>query len=60
MIADADTYVLSCGDAAIWNEVKVQRFLLPDRVHHHQSLNRKIQSQASLYPKEKYVQRKEK
>lgn len=36
------TYVVSSGDATIWNKVEVQRFLLPYRVHHHQCLNRKI------------------
>lgn len=33
------TYVVSCGDASIWNQVKVQRLFLPDGLHYHQGLN---------------------
>lgn len=55
-----DTYVVSCGDAAVWNEVQVQRFLLPDGVHHHQCLLRKIRSQVLLYPRVNHIHRQSK
>ena len=50
------TYVVSCGDAAVWNEVQVQRLLLPDGIHHHQCLHRKIRSQVLIYPRVNHIQ----
>lgn len=47
-LVQIDTDVVACGYAAVRNEVKIQGFLLPDGVHHHQRLQGGKEGSAEL------------